>query len=157
MFLFQDSDPDPGSDDEEGIPKGGNYGGKDSSRPGSQILTPDAHGSNDAGMSRDAIRQLAKQFIDDQAAVANDDEVEEELAQEGDEEPTRFTYSTKAKGRPHSKVWSFFQKVDSEKNAPAMCKLCLRDGVKSVVKRAGASTRDMWSHMRKYHGIDQHG
>lgn len=157
MFLLQETDPDPGRDDEEGIPKGVDYAGTDSALPESQVITPDAHGSNDAGMSRDAIRQLARQFIDDQVAVANDDEVEEELVQEGDEEPTRFTYSTKSKGRPYSKVWNFFQKVDSEKNAPAVCKLCMRDGVKSVVKRAGASTRDMWSHMRKYHGIDQYG
>ena len=54
--------------------------GTDSALPESQIITPDAHGSNEAGMSKDAIRQLARQFIDDQAAVANDDEVEEELA-----------------------------------------------------------------------------
>lgn len=60
-------------------------------------------------MSRDAIRQLARQFIDDQTAVADDDELtEEELAQEGDEEPTKFTYSTKSRGRAMSKVWQYF-------------------------------------------------
>ena len=54
--------------------------GTDSALPELQTITPYAHGSNEAGMPRDAIRQLARQFIDDQATVANDDELEEELA-----------------------------------------------------------------------------
>ena len=68
--------------------------------------------------------------------MADNDELEEELAQEGDEEPTKFTYSTKLRGRATSKVWQFFEKEDDEKDAPAVCKLCLRDGVRSVVKRS---------------------
>lgn len=52
-------------------------------------------------------------------------------------------------------MWDYFERMEAEDgvDAPAVCKLCRRDGIKMIVKRCQSSTRDMWKHVRRHHGI----
>ena len=103
---------------------------------------------------------LVMHFLDIEAAVANDEEVAGEVQNEGDPEPDpRFTQSTtvKCKGRPASKVWQYFKKVDSSKDSAGICLLYLRDGITVEKKRPESSTRDMWKHLADFHNIDRYG
>jgi hypothetical protein len=53
-------------------------------------------------------------------------------------------------------VWDYFEKMEAEDgvDAPVVCKLCRRGGIKMIVKRCQSSTRDMLKHMWKHHSID---